>query len=202
MALSFDYKKIMKDYERFLMSELDIAFRAWEIEVKSGLRSNFSNSMTGGKLHKIPRAWVNSYIQYTTKSIKGFLEANTVVIADSFGTGSLMLEDNPALEEYRKSKFWHKDRKRNYITGRGIDSEPGNHPGHYTDFFGRHRTTKGTFKGKVLEGMRMKNGFVIKPIPPSHALQNAERSLFRTYIPRALNNALRKINFGNYLKEK
>ena len=195
MALSFDYKRLMKDYERFLISELDIAFKAWEIEVKNGLRSNFSNSVTGGKLHKIPRAWVNSYIQHTTKSIKGFLEANTVVIADSFGTGSLMLEDNPALEEYRKSEYWHKDRKRNYITGREAGS--------YTDFFGRPRTTKGTFKGKVLEGMRMeKSNTIIKPIPPSYALQNAEKTLFRTYIPRALKNALRKINFGNYLKEK
>lgn len=195
MALSFDYKKLMRDYKKFLMSELDIAFRAWEIEVMTGLRSNFSNSWTGGKLHKIPRAWVNSYTQYTTKTIRGFLEANTVVIADSFGTGSLMLEDNPALEEYRRNKdLWHGYRKRNYITGREAGS--------YTDFFGRPRTTKGTFRGKVLEGMRMKNGFVIKPIPPSHALQNAERTLYRTYIPRALNNALRKINFGNYLKEK
>ena len=194
MALSFDYKKLMRDYKKFLMSELDIAFRAWEIEVMTGLRSNFSNSWTGGKLHKIPRAWVHAYTQYTTKSIKGFLEANTVVIADSFGTGSLMLQDNPALEEYKRSEFWHDDRKRNYITGRA--------EGSYTDFFGRPRTTKGTFKRKVLEGMRMKNGFVIKPIPPSHALQNAERTLYRTYIPRALNNALRKINFGNYLKEK
>lgn len=193
MGLSLDYKALMNDYIKYFMSELDISLKAWEIEVKSGLSSNFANSVTGGKTKKIPRAWVNSYVENTSTVIKGFLEANTVVIADSFGTGSLMLQDNPALEEYKKSEYWNKYRKGNYITGR----EEGN----YIDFFGRPRTSKGTFKGKILEGRRIKDNFIIKPIPPSKALQNAEMRLYNTYIPRVYHNTLRKINFSKYVIE-
>ena len=194
MALKFNYNKMMSDYIKYFMSELDIALKAWEIEVKSGINSNFANSMTGGSRHKIPRAWVNSYVKYQTNAVKGFLEANTVVIADSYGTGSLMLEDNPGLAEYKKSGLWNRYRVGNYITGR--------EEGTYTDLFGRIRHTKGTFKGKILEGRKMDNGLVIRPIPPSRALQNAEMRLYRTYLPRALSNAINKVKISNYLIER
>lgn len=193
MALKFNYKKMMSDYITYFMSELDIALKAWEIEVKSGINSNFANSFSGGKTQKIPRAWVNSYVEYHSKVVKGFLEANTVVLADSYGTGSLMLEDNPGLAEYKRSGLWNKDRKGNYITGREA--------GDYTDLFSRPRHTSGTFKGKILEGRKMNNGFVIKPIPPSKSLQNAEMRLYKTYLPRALKNAIDKIKISNYIIE-
>lgn len=193
MALKFNYKKMMSDYITYFMSELDIALKAWETEVKSGINSNFANSFSGGKTQKIPRAWVNSYVKYRSNVVKGFLEANTVVIADSYGTGSLMLEDNPGLAEYKSSGLWNKYRKGNYITGREA--------GTYTDLFGRTRHTTGTFKGKILEGRRISDGFVIKPIPPSKALQNAEMRLYKTYIPRALKNARDKVKISKYIIE-
>ena len=193
MALKFESDKLINDYMKYLNSELDIAFKAWEIEVMNGVSSNFANQMTGrGWYEKKLNAWVGSELKRETDAIKGFLRANTYVIADSFGTGSLMLQDNPALAKYKNSDHWNKDRVGNYITGRK--------EGTYTDLFGRPRKTSGVFKGKKLENMTF-HGFTIKPIPPSKALQNAEKWLYNTYIPRAYKNSLKKMNFSKYLVE-
>ena len=124
----------------------------------------------------------------------GNVSLNTYVLADSYGTGSLMLDNNPGLAEYKKSDKWNPERKGKAIVGR--------REGEYINLFGRARTTKGTFKGKKIENMSFGTKYHIAPTHPSYALQMAEQWLYKTYLPNAYKLAVKNINFSKYLIQR
>lgn len=85
-------------------------------------------------------------------------------ILESYGRGSLMDKDNPALEEYMNSEFWNPERNSSTIVGRP--------KGTYTNIFGETTTSKGKMAGLYLE-------HIVSPIAPSYAIQNAEKRLYQ-----------------------
>lgn len=174
-----------------LQKEIAVAFLAWEDEVKS----KTTHGLYGGG--------INPYIASTLKRegniLIGYLKANTYVLAESYGTGSFMLDNNPGLAEYKK-KYWHKYRYNKAIHGREA--------GTYTDIFGRKHETSGVFKGVNIEGKKVytrkkdtERDYFISPTRPSYAIQLANNWLWKTYLPRAYKLAVQQVNFGKYLIE-
>lgn len=181
MALKFDKEGLANELLRNLEVELKTAFEAWKGEVYSKLKNGFFS--TG--------ADVDYEIEIIKDGIVAFLKANTYVLADSYGTGSLMLEDNPAYQAYKQT--WHSERHTKAIHGRK--------EGEYTDLFGREKSSSGYMAGRNIEGWEMSTGFVIEPSSPSFALQDAEKALYNTYLDAAYRNAIRATNFAKFLIE-
>lgn len=186
MALKFDYNKVLNDYLNYFYEELEFALQNWEQEVKNNIMSDFI------KKHGNPS--VDSYVKFTKKAIIGYLEANPAVLADAYGTGSLMnIEDNPGFQEYRNSQYWNPARKNKNIVGRP--------EGNYVDIFGNKKYSWGTREGENLEYDRRNTGYQIEPIPPSNSIKNADNWLFNTYLPVAFRNAMQKMKFSKYIIE-
>lgn len=190
MALHFDKQGLANEILNKLQIELESAFNAWEIEVMSKVRHNYFGDDTNPK--------VGHELRKESNMIIGFLKANTYVLADSYGTGSFMLDNNPGFAEYKKA--WGTFRHSKAIVGRPAGS--------YTDIFGRKHTTSGAFKGVNIEGKRVytrkkesERDYYISPVHPSYAIQLAENWLYKTYLPRAYKLAVQNINFAKYLIE-
>lgn len=150
----------------------------------------------GGGMHP----YVASSMKRETDRIIGYLIANTYVLAESYGTGSFMLDNNPGLAEYKKSGYWNRARKGKAIAGRPA--------GRYTNLFNQERTTSGAFEGDNIEGKRVytrkkesERDYYISPTKPSYAIQLANNWLWKTYLPKAYELAIKKINFAKYLIE-
>ncbi len=183
MALRLDIEGLTNEILMKLEIELQWAFEAWETETYGRLKeSKFAD-----------RAEVEAQVKRNSKNIIAFLRANKYAIADSYGTGSLMLDNIPGFQEYRNSNEWNPAR-----TGKEIVGRP---KGKYKDFFGEDRVSFGHREGENIEGLELYNGDVIEPIRPSYALQDAEKFLYSTYLPRAYSNAVKSINFGKFLIE-
>lgn len=185
MALRFDMNGLTNEILNKLEEQLDYAFIAWKTEVLDGLKHPFYGMDI--------RPEVEYEIKKQGKIIIGYLKANTYVLADSYGTGSLMLDNNPGLAAYRSSGRWNPARSGKTIVGRKS--------GTYTDVFGRKRTTRGTFEGKNIENKSFGTSYHIAPTHPSYAVQMAEQWLYKTYLPNAYKLAVRNINFAKYLIE-
>ena len=185
MALKFDINGLTNEILNKLEEQLEYAFIAWRTEVLDGLKHPFYGMDS--------RPEVEYEIKRQGKIIIGYLKANTYVLADSYGTGSLMLDNNPGLAEYKNSGAWNPARTGKRIVGRKA--------GTYTNLFGRKRTTKGTFEGQNLENRSFGTDYHIAPTHPSYAVQMAEEWLYKTYLPNAYKLAIRNINFAKYLKE-
>lgn len=185
MGLRLDIKGLTNEILNKLEDELNWAFEAWETEVYSKMKTaEFAdNAEVEAELHK------------ESNRIIAYLKANTYVIADSYGTGSLMLDNIPGFQEYRNSDRWNPAR-----TGKAIVGRP---EGTYTDAFGKKRKSEGSMEGLNIEGMEMLHGKgIIEPSSPSYALQDAEKFLYGTYLPRAYKLAIQNVNFSKYLIEK
>lgn len=182
MGLKFDSKKAINDFIKFLEQDLSYAFITWKDTVESGLQHPFYKK----------NAYVNFELKRESNIIIAYLKANTYVLADSYGTGSLMLDDNPGFQKYRDSNYWNPSRKGKAITGRKS--------GTYTDIFGIKHTTSGKLEGINIEGMTFK-GYTINPTLPSKAIQQAEQWLYKTYLPKAYQNTMKRMNFSKYLIE-
>lgn len=186
MALKFDMNGITNEILEKLEEQLNYALIAWRTEVLSGLKHPFYG------MDEKP------YVEYTiekgSKKIIAYLKANAYVLADSYGTGSLMLDNNPGLAEYKRSNRWNPARKGKKIVGRKS--------GYYTDAFGNpHRHSKGSLEGQNLENRSFGTDYHIAPTHPSYAVQMAEQWLYKTYLPNAYKLAIRNVNFAKYLKE-
>lgn len=184
MGLRLDIKGLTNEILNKLEDELNWAFEAWETEVYSKMKTaEFAdNAEVEAELHK------------ESNRIIAYLKANTYVIADSYGTGSLMLDNIPGFQEYRNSDRWNPAR-----TGKAIVGRP---KGEYTDIFGNKRSSRGSMEGLDVEGLELWNGDKIEPVSPSYALQDAEKFLYATYLPRAYKLAIQNVNFSKYLIEK
>lgn len=189
MALSFNIPALTEALLNSLQKELEVAFETWETEVYSRLKfQEFRDN-----------AVVEHFFKKETNMIIAYLQANTYVLADSYGTGSLMLSNNPGFQEYRNSDRWNKARSGKTIVGRPRGS--------YKDAFGNTKSSLGTMEGVPIEGLErwhhgIDSGDVsIEPVSPSYALQDAEKFLYSTYLPRAYKLAIQNVNFGEFLVE-
>lgn len=194
MALKFDIDGLTNEILNKLEEQLNYALVAWRTEVLSGLKHPFYG------MDARPEAEYT--IERGSKRIIAYLKANTYVLADSYGTGSLMLDDNPGLRSYMANKKgqsgWNPARRGKTIVGRPA--------GNYVDVFGRRRHSQGSLEGKPLEGRKFygkkaKKEYIIQPTHPSYAVQHAEQWLYETYLPNAYKHAVKNINFSKYLKE-
>lgn len=188
MALRLNVNGLINEFLNIFEKELESALNSWENEVKSKIRHNFF-SKNGKVSHEIKRE---------AKGFVAYLKANTYVLADSYGTGSNMLDINPGLAEYRNSKIWNPARKGKTIVGRP--------EGTYTDLFGRVRKTSGVFKGVNIEGKRVsnntnKNDYYISATHPSYAIQLAEQYLYKQWIPLAYKRTINRLDFAKFLIE-
>lgn len=91
---------------------------------------------------------------------------NAFSVLDSWGSGSLMATDNPALQDYMNSDLWNPARSKN--PGAPITGRP---EGKYTDIFGEPAYSSGAMEGLNLE--QMPNS-PIKPQAPSGAFQDTD----------------------------
>lgn len=188
MGLRLDINGLTNEILSKLETELRWAFEAWETEVKSKMQyPDF-----------VDNAEVEAELKKESNKIIVFLKANTYAIADSYGTGSLMLNNIPGFQEYRNSDRWNPAR-----TGKAIVGRP---EGKYTDAFGRERYSSGYLEGINIEGQELRAGsgytLTVEPVSPSYALQDAEKFLYNTYLNRAYKNAIQNVNFSKYLIEK
>lgn len=187
MALKFNIKGLTNELLKNLEVELNSALKNWKDEVYNNLRYGEFKS----------NADVDFEIERQSNIIIAYLKANTYVLADSYGTGSLMLTNNPGYQAYRNSERWNPARRNNAITGRP--------EGEYVDAFGNKKYSWGALEGRNIEGMefRAASGHVLKvePVSPSKALEIAEKWLYQTYLPRAYKLAVEKTNFSKYLVE-
>lgn len=88
-------------------------------------------------------------------------------VLDSWGSGSLMATDNPALQDYMNSDLWNPARPK--TPGAPITGRP---QGEYTDVFGESAYSSGAMEGLNLE--QMPNS-PIKPQAPSGAFQDTDK---------------------------
>lgn len=184
MALRIDKKGLSNAILNKLQKYIEYAFDIWESDVYKGLKHpGFGEGI---------KPEVGHYFSREGNVLIGYLQANPYVLADSYGTGSLMLDNNPGLAEYKASARWNPDRNGKKIVGRAM--------GVYRDTFGRARVTSGKFKGKILEGRNF-NGYHIAPTHPSYAIQIAEKWLYEIYLPKMYDAAISEINFSQYLIE-
>lgn len=127
-----------------------------------------------------------------------FLKVNRALLADNYGTGSLMDINNPGFSEYMASKLWNPYRNGIEIVGRG--------PGEYTNLFGKKVTSKGKFKGRKLEYRKIpsENGgwVMVKPIKPSHTIETAITWYYVDWLPSAVKRTIKRMNFSKYLTFK
>lgn len=179
MGLRLDVDKLTKELLNKLEEELKYAFSVWEDEVYSKRGENDFKDYVE----------VEAEVKKNSNKIIAYLRANPAALADSYGTGSLMLESNPVFAEYyKKDPHWNKARKGKEIVGRPRGS--------YINIFGEQVSTWGNLEGVNLEGLGD-----IEPSPPSKAIELANHWLFQTYIPNAYKNVVNSIDFGKYLIE-
>lgn len=178
MGLRLNTDKLMKELLTKLEIELTQAFSIWESEVYAKRGNNdFFDYVE-----------VEAEVKKKSNEIVAYLRANPAALADSYGTGSLMLESNPIFSKYyKKDKNWNPMR-----TGKTIVGRP---RGSYINIFGEQVSTWGNAAGVKLEG------YVVEPSPPSKAIEIANQWLFQTYLPNAYENAVNSINFSKYLEE-
>lgn len=105
---------------------------------------------------------------------------------DEFGTGSLMDEANPALEQYRNSAMWNPARHDTKIRSRP------NAPGQI-DIFGN--PVKGRGKG----GYDLEEAGKVTPSPPSHAIQTAARWMKNGRMREKIKEAIASFPFGDFI---
>ena len=186
--LQFDKQGLANELLNNLEEEFKWTFEAWKNEVFKYMRYNEFKSQ--GNL--------DFELEKEKNKIIAYLKANTYVLADSYGTGSLMLDNNPGLRGYMKSiskanGTWNPARRGKTIVGRP--------KGHYTDVFGKEHDTSGIKEGQPLEGVTVRAGYKIQPVAPSRALEIAKGRLYGTYLPNAYKLAVQRTNFAKYLKE-
>ena len=186
--LQFDKQGLVNELLNNLEEEFKWTFEAWKNEVFKYMRYNEFKT----------QANLDFELEKEKNKIIAYLKANTYVLADSYGTGSLMATDNPGYAAYRSNigdgkGQWNPLRSSNTIVGRKT--------GHYTDVFGREHNTSGKKAGYPLEGVTVRAGYKIQPVAPSRALEIAKGRLYGTYLPNAYKLAVQRTNFAKYLKE-
>jgi len=124
--------------------------------------------------------------------ISAFIVEGPWAIIDEFGTGTLLDQSNPFLNQYRSSTLWNPARSDLAIAGRPAGVQP--------TMFGE-KTFSGNAVGKNLEELAQR-GIVDKkylPQPPSKALTTAMRWMAGGRFQKAILSVLETFPWGNYL---
>lgn len=180
MGLKIDTEKVRIKLIQLLKVEINDALEHWKIDVIAKM----------GNYYFRERAEVDKRIEVEGNIVKAFLEANNYVLADSYGTGSLMnTSENPGFDKFR-SEYWHQDRKTNAIYGRAA--------GVYTNVFGEVHKTSGRYKGKVIEGKKF-GKMRIQASPPSGTIKISEEMLMKQWLPKAFANVKSKLKLSDFL---
>lgn len=197
MALRLNVNGLINEFLNIFEQELDDALNRWKTELFDNLKHRFYFKYAQAS-HEIHRQ---------SKMVVAYLKANPYVLADSYGTGSLMLSDNPGFRKYMMNSGSQQGQVNPARTGKAIVGRP---KGRYVDMFGREHETSGAFEGKNIEGKvvyKRKKGifdtseYKIEPTPPSKAIQIAEELLYKQWIPIAYNNTMRRLNIAKFLIE-
>ena len=134
--LKFDKKGLANEIINKLEIELQSAFTEWK---------KYAMERNNGKFYEnFADAEADFALKRYSEGIIATLKANPYMLASSYGTGSLMLDDNPLLQEYKNSDRWNPLRKGKSIVGRKS--------GTYVNAFGETRKTSGAFAGINIEG--------------------------------------------------
>ena len=106
-------------------------------------------------------------------------------VMDNYGKGSLMDENNPALDDYKNSELWNPAREGNSIVGRP--------KGSYTNIFGETQYSQGKKEGELLEEK-------YPPSPPSFAIETALRWIVEDgTLQKELNNIMRNFDMSRFI---
>lgn len=176
--LRINTKKLMNEIFNIFTVELFNSLEGWESDVSklNGAIPSFASS-----------AKVRYEIQKEAHRVVAYLKANPAMLAVAYGTGSLMLENNPGLAKYKRNKsLWPTYRATNAIVGR----EAGEHP----NIFRGKATSKGRFKGKNIENK-------ITLLKPTNSIQDANKFLYQSRIPKAWKATMSKINISKFVEE-
>lgn len=124
------------------------------------------------------------------KDIAGVIVASIVggawAAMDEWGTGSLMDESNPALQNYKNSELWNPARTDNKIRTRP--------KGPYTDIFGNQKVSKAP-----VEGIDMEELGIVTPYYPSHAIQTAARWMANGRMQSKIRSVVKSFPFGKFI---
>ncbi len=180
MGLKIDTEKVRVKLIQLLRVEINEALEHWKTDVIAKMGNYYFKN----------KAVVDKRIEVEGNVVKAFLEANNYVLADSYGTGSLMqTAENPGFDEF-KSQYWHSERKSNAIYGRA--------KGSYESVFGGTHKSSGRYSEKNLEGKRF-GKIKIQPSPPSGAIKISEEMLMKQWLPIAYSNVKKKIKLSDFI---
>lgn len=188
--LQFNTKKLTNDIIKSINNELKNGYNQWKSDLEKYMGNTYfkKNARTNYELYETYEKGI--------KAIGMYLTANNFVLADAFGTGSLMLDEGLAMAKSEK-EHWNPERTGKTIVGRKS--------GEYTDILGNKRKTSGTKKGESVEGIKFhtrgKAEWEIKPVRPSKAIQIANQFLFTTFLNSVFQSVVKNTNFSDYLIE-
>lgn len=175
--LRINKEKLMNEIFNVFTVELFNSLEGWESDV---------NKFNGSIPSFASNAKVRYEINKEAHRVVAYLKANPAMLAVAYGTGSLMLESNPGLKKYKASKYWNKERKGNAIVGRT--------KGEYFNIFRGKTTSKGRLRGKNIENK-------ITLLKPTNSIQDANKFLYQSRIPKAWKATIRKINISKFVEE-
>lgn len=107
-------------------------------------------------------------------------------VMDEYGTGSLMDENNPFLDEYRNSNLWNPARHDNKIRTRP--------KGTYVNIFGETVVSNAPVAGVDLEALG-----VFSPTPPSHAMKTAMRWMENRRFREKIKETIKYFPFSKFI---
>lgn len=181
MALHFDTQAMVNDFKENLNNALQARLNAWEQNTKKFMTTEIAEKFD---------AEVKASSGIIFNKVIAYLEANPAALADTFGTGSLIDESNPYLQEYFSSGLINPLRKDKRIYGR-----PAGEYINVLDLHGKPRTSKGKYAGVPIE-------HIAKPSKPTHAIQQEFELFYTTNVPEAIREAVKKLKLSKYITEE
>lgn len=185
--LRFNINAFSSEFLEILEEELKNVVEIWEQDVCKYMENPYFKGLKSFK----------EIVKKEGRRVIVELKASPAVIADSYGTGSLMLDNIPGFQEYKNSDRYNKNRKGKAIEGRKAGT-------YKHSLTGKKRTTTGSFAGRNIEGQRVNSQgrpYYILPSHPSYALQLAQEYMYMQWLPQAYKNTMRRINFAKFLIE-
>lgn len=176
--LRINKEKLMNEIFNVFTVELFNSLEGWESDV---------NKFNGS----IPSFASNAKVRYEINKeayrVVAYLKANPAMLAVAYGTGSLMLESNPGLKKYKANKpLWNPLRQGNAIVGRA--------KGAYPNIFRKEGKSKGRVAGKNIEDK-------ITLLKPTNSIQDANKFLYQSRIPKAWKATMQKVNISKFVEE-
>lgn len=155
------------------------------------LREEFLNEIRSHtRLPEAAESWHEGEIGAVGNVLWAEVVGGAWAAMDSWGTGSLMSRDNPALADYMASELWNPMRG----SDMAIRTRP---PGPYVNIFGEQKVARGP-GGFNLE---VKGGDYA-PQPPSHALDTAARWMQQGRVQRVLRQVIADMPWHQFFEEE